>query len=131
MDRVALSGVQCSSLAFITQPEPSNKLYVPPILSYTILILIKIINLSIPNPCGVCLRDVTNRHYGAQCSRRWFHKDCAKVSSAEYTKLSSEEKNSWTCRSDCVNNQNPALLLSELQNLTSLVNNLVFKVDTI
>lgn len=95
---------------------------------------------TITNPCAVCLRDVTSRHYGALCKGdcgRWFHKDCAKISTAEYSKLSSDEnKNTWSCRRvDCsktpVNLPNPTPLLSEMQKLTALVNDLVSKVDTI
>lgn len=60
---------------------------------------------TIEYPCGVCLKEVTNRQHGALCKskcNRWFHKDCAKIPPAEYSKLSSDENVIWNCRrADC------------------------------
>lgn len=92
----------------------------------------------IANPCGVCLRDVTSRHYGVQCRsncKRWFHKDCAKISTAEYNRLSSDNNQTWDCgRSDCVptlSASGPTDVMDAIRNLTAAVVNLTDKVDDI
>jgi hypothetical protein len=94
-------------------------------------------NSNVPYPCGICLKEVTNRQMGAQCRgncERWFHKDCAKISTTDYTRLSSDEKYKWEClRADCVpkGNDHYVQLLGELKKLSDAINNVSQKVDNI
>lgn len=91
----------------------------------------------IGNPCGVCLREVTNRQYGIKCDGacdRWFHRDCVKLSKTEYERLAADENQKWQClRADCVrNNENTNnALLNQMAGFASLLSELSSKMDKI
>lgn len=97
-------------------------------------------NNTIPFPCGVCLKEVKSSQHGAQCRGkciRWFHKDCAKISTTEYNRLAGDSNLIWECmRADCVtpgdshSNQSNDFI-KEIRSLASVVHNLVEKVDAI
>ncbi|KAG8308977.1 Pygopus [Homalodisca vitripennis] len=71
-------------------------------------------------PCGVCLREVTERQQGIKCDDfcgRWFHRDCVKISKAEYDRLAADQSLKWEClRSDCEDeNKKPInILISQM-----------------
>lgn len=59
---------------------------------------------SVARPRGVCFKEVLGQQHGVQCQSdclRCFHKDCAKVSSTEYARLSSDDKIIWQCARAC------------------------------
>lgn len=64
--------------------------------------------------CPVCVRTVLDSDEGTGCDgpcHRWFHRDCMKISRAEYSKLSGDTSLKWYCsRADC----NPGDPISEL-----------------
>jgi hypothetical protein len=85
-------------------------------------------------PCGVCLKEVSSRHHGVQCRDkclRWFHKDCVKISTADYARLSSDDKIIWKClRADCMKKDELSVdVAQEIRKLASVVMGLADKVE--
>ncbi|KAG8261250.1 hypothetical protein J6590_077907, partial [Homalodisca vitripennis] len=67
--------------------------------------------------CPVCVKMVLDTEEGIGCDgdcQRWFHRECIKMSKAEYQSKCADTKNKWYCaRTDCLGSSNqPFRLLS-------------------
>lgn len=86
--------------------------------------------------CPVCLRAVLDTEEGIGCDgacQRWFHRDCLRMTKAEYQRLCGGSTK-WMCtRSDCLDssNQPNSLLLNQLSLLTDKISDLAIKVDSL
>lgn len=80
--------------------------------------------------CPVCVRKVLDSDQGLQCDSdcdRWFHRECVKVTKADYDSYAKNAKNSWKCtRADCL-----PVADSPLQKLTDIVATLATQVGTL
>lgn len=91
----------------------------------------------VENPCGSCLREVTDRQQGIQCDStcgRWFHRDCVKIPKAEYDRLSADDNLKWDClRADCddKNKKDINTLISQVSGFATLLSELSSKMDTL
>lgn len=87
--------------------------------------------------CPVCVISVGDNEKGIQCDKnckRWFHLDCVRLSTSEYTKLSKDTKLTWECsRDDCLNNSKQPLnvLISQISTLSGIISDLSAKVDSL
>lgn len=126
-------------MVFCRQKLSSFSPVLPHCHSYTGLSVLTEMAARIENPCGSCLREVSDRHQGIQCETtggcgRWFHRDCVKISKAEYEKLSANTSLKWEClRDDCDdrNKKDISTLVSQVSGLATLLSELSSKMDTL
>lgn len=91
----------------------------------------------VKNPCGACLREVTERQQGIKCDSdcgRWYHKDCVKLSKAEYDRLAADQNLKWECqRSDCEEHNNKPInvLITQFTGFSALLSDLSKKMDSL
>ncbi|KAG8330048.1 Pygopus [Homalodisca vitripennis] len=103
----------------------------------TAWVAISVMATPIKYPCGVCLREVTESQQGIKCDTfcgRWFHRDCVKISKAEYYRLAADQSLKWEfLRSDCEDeNKKPInILISQMAGFASLLSELSTKMDTL
>lgn len=87
--------------------------------------------------CPVCCKSVLDSEEGIGCDgdcQRWFHRECIKMSKAEYQRISGNNNLTWNCtRTDCLQSSNQpfGLLLNQLTVLTDKITDLSVKVDTL
>lgn len=83
-----------------------------------------------PDTCAVCVKLVLDTEEGIECDgvcKRWFHRECCKISKAEYQRMSSNNNNKWYCsRTDCVDRSMLPLSL-----LTTQMNAVISKLDVL
>lgn len=89
------------------------------------------------NSCPICVKEVLDSDEGVECDglcKRWFHRECVKMSKTEYQRISGSNHVKWYCsRTDCILSPTQPMnqLLDQLQILTNKISDLTGKVDSL
>lgn len=87
--------------------------------------------------CTICVKAVLDSEEGIECDgrcKRWFHRECAKVTKSEYLRIAGNPSNKWYCsRTDSIEqDKNPqAHASNQLSSVIGKLDELLIKVNKI